>query len=56
MLANGSKDTDRFSRSGVKNNYRYKGRVTSDKEKQRQYSPFTFRERAEVGEDQDVPE
>jgi hypothetical protein len=54
MLANGDKDTDRFSRGGAKNNYRYKGRVTRDKEKQRRYSPFTFRERAEVREDQDV--
>jgi hypothetical protein len=46
-----------YSRRGAENaehKYRYKGRVTRGKEKHRRYSPFSFRERAEVREDQDV--
>jgi hypothetical protein len=45
------------SRKGAKNaenNYRYKGRVTRDKAKQRRYSPFSFWERAKVRKDQDI--
>jgi hypothetical protein len=38
----------------AENTYRYEGRVTRDKEKQRRYSPLSFWERAEVREDQYV--
>jgi len=44
------KAIDIYSRTGAENNYRYKGRVTRDKEKQRRYSPFSLWERAEVRE------
>jgi hypothetical protein len=53
-LANGVKDTDRFSRrgaEGAENNYRYKGRVTRDKVNKDDIRPFSFWERAEVRED-----
>ena len=41
------------SAESAENNFRYKGRVTSDKEKH-DIRPFSFRERAEVREDQYV--
>jgi hypothetical protein len=37
-----------YYRRGAENNYRYKGRVTRDKEKQRRYSPLLSWKRAEV--------
>jgi hypothetical protein len=45
---------DIYSRRGAENNYRYKGRVTRDKEKQRRYLPFFTCERAEAREHQDI--
>jgi hypothetical protein len=36
------------SRKGAENYYRYKGRVTRNKEKQRRYPPFLPWERSEV--------
>jgi hypothetical protein len=35
-----------YSRRGAENNYRYKGRVTRDKEKQGRYPPLSYEIRA----------